>query len=503
MKKLILSALCFLFINFIYSKNYYTKKEMYKDFDYMYDILKNTCGQIQIRDKLTGDNILFKIQQQREKINLINSSTEFIALLDRCLTFVNDMHCGAITDSVSLANILKNKDKTEKLTETIKHIYNTPEKHKKIPIALLYQNGKYYSVGRFAVIEKDDSICDFLPIGSQIISINGISIDSIVNFNIEKGYSFYRWDASLTKKYIIKRNIYIPVSFDINIITYKFNEEISNLNIKNDKIITISGGGYFYQSFEEQGFVEYFEKDKILYIRLPKMLNCDFYKTEIQKRAKNVPINKIVIDIRHNGGGSDEVFMQILENMIKDTIFVRANIGFKYNPTMTKILSKKYGKKIIKNNKHHKIKLLDDEKYTIVNWGRNLVPNVNSINYGGNIYILQDKFIFSAAGSLSNLAQISDKLVSVGQETGYLLGFGVAPFIFSLPNSGFSFTVESAVDFTNVNQMSDFYHDKVEIPVEISIEDIVRYFNTEEEKLYSTDFLYNHDPVFQKVLEFE
>jgi hypothetical protein len=497
MQKLIFSILCVFITNLSFAQNYYTKQEMYQDFDELYNIVKSVCGQIEVKNKITNDDILAKIHQQRAKIKLINNSIEFIEFLDKCLSLVNDMHCGAITDSVVLVKILNNNAKSEKLIELINEYFRLPDKHKSLPIALYYYKGDYYSVGQFILSEESVNY-DSLPLGSKIISINGIAIDSIVNFNINNGYSFYRWDNLLNKKYIIKQSIYIPSSFDTNVITYLLNDKSKDLSIKKGSKITISSNGYFYQSFMQQGFVEYFAENKILYIRLPKMANYDFYKEEILKKGKDVSIDKIVIDIRHNGGGSDEVFMQILETLIKNTIFVNANIGFKDNSKVITTLSNKYGKKNYKKKKNN---LLDNKKYLMVNWGRNLVPDSNSINYNGKIYIMQDKFIFSAAGSLSNLAQLNDKLISVGENTGFLLGFGIAPFVFSLPNSGFSFAIEPAIDFTNVEKIYDFYHDNVEVPIEPTINAIVRYFNTEEKKLYSKDFLYNHDPVFQKVLE--
>lgn len=52
----------------------------------------------------------------------------------------------------------------------------------------------------------------------------------------------------------------------------------------------------------------------------------------------------------------------------------------------------------------------------------------------------------------------------------------------------------------------DYFHDNVEIPVEISVEQVVKNFNNYnpdrvDKYIYTKDFLYNHDPVFRKVLK--
>jgi hypothetical protein len=95
-----------------------------------------------------------------------------------------------------------------------------------------------------------------------------------------------------------------------------------------------------------------------------------------------------------------------------------------------------------------------------------------------------------------------DNIVSVGETTGKLLGFGVTPVFFTLPNSCFTFQLEPVLDLSNATTLWDYYHDNVEIPVDISVAQRVHYFNYSiQGDIYSKEYLFNYDPVFQKMLE--
>jgi hypothetical protein len=128
-----------------------------------------------------------------------------------------------------------------------------------------------------------------------------------------------------------------------------------------------------------------------------------------------------------------------------------------------------------------------------------LRPDSNSIAYGGNIYILQDSEIYSAAGTLAAFARYSEKIVSVGQPTGRLLGRGVDPMVFMLPHSGLISRLEPVLDINGIKTAQEAFRDDVEVAVPLSVKD---HLNRKGYKgdVYSEDFLYRFDPVFKRVL---
>lgn len=269
---------------------------------------------------------------------------------------------------------------------------------------------------------------------------------------------------------------------------------------------------FFFDS-EEDGCVEYFDDTNILYIRLPQMLAERYsYVDSIIAKGTDRPISKVVIDIRNNPGGADNVWMDILGAITKDTIFINSRMALKYTKEARSIMQK--SEKISDAkwdslfSKPTKLPLLGNKKFILVDWGNPIAPHKNSIGYDGNIYVLQNRMIFSSAGSLSNAAYLSDKIVSVGQTTGKLLGFGVAPRVITLPYSRFSFSLECLIEVNGREQTPyDYYHDNVEIPVEITAEQMVEYdLNASKNdtspiiRIYTKEFLYNFDPVFRRVL---
>jgi C-terminal processing protease CtpA/Prc len=364
-----------------------------------------------------------------------------------------------------------------------------------VPLFLDYHKGFYYSMGMFVV--NTDGEKDSLPRGLKILSINGNPIDTVVLSSVAQ--NTFSWDVLRKKPYARIHNIPIEKK-DTVFIYYEYQEKHKTLRyIKGKSNIKMSGGAYFFPD-SKRGFVEYFPSNEILYIRLPAMVDDDgYYKRKIIGKFGHVAIKKVVIDIRQNGGGSDLVWMDILSVIIKDTLDIKAPVGLKNTDRALNALG------VCRDTLEIvKVPLLDNEEFVVIEWGSKIVPHPQSINYTGKIYVLQDRGIYSAAGSLSNVAQMYDNIVSVGETTGRLLGFGVAPIAFTLPNSYFTFQLEPVLDLSNAETLWDYYHDKVEVPIDISVAQRVKYFNSAiEGDIYSKDFLFNHDPVFQKVLELE
>jgi hypothetical protein len=485
------------------SNNCLSKSQMYEDFDEFYSIMADVNPQLTLRKKVTGVDILTKISNSRQQIDTISNISFFMKLLMDNILLCNDMHNDFIFDKRALSIL-----DTVKIQKLVALSTQLDDDYLKIfadkyaiplPFFLDYFKGNYYNIGGVTITTNGE--IDTIPQGAKILNIDGFTVDTLL---ILKPFETrFRWDNILKKKYqkvyagdlILSKRDSITIEYEINGETQKV------LYLNNISKLELMGGTSF--SYEHKdGYVDYFEQDNILYIRLPQMWNSNYYVKQILEKGKGKKIEKVVIDIRQNGGGSDGVWIDILQSIIKKEIDIRTDIGFVPSDLMLKKLE------ISKDSvKLKKISLLDNQEFGILTWGEIVKPDKKSLKYNGKIYILQDNLIFSSAGSLSNVAFMSDKIVSVGETTGYLLGFGIAPIFFTLPNSYFTFQIEPVLDVSNANTLYDYYHDNVEIPVEISIEQRIKYFNNSKPSktggIYSKDFLYNHDPVFQKVLQLE
>ncbi len=502
MKKIFLFIVFMGCINALFSKPdtlLLTKQQMYEDYDEFCNILADVNPQLTVRKKTTSVDILQSILQQRANIDTLTNTAHFIDMLVCGIKMCNDGHATIVARENELHKVLNGDTvKINKITTLLTHSEEMLRKlysANKINLRLFldYYEGEYYNLGNF-IIKTQEKIDTLLPT-AKIIAIGGTAIDVL----IEDMAKTFAWDFTRVKRHALLKGSLLVDRQDTVAIDYEYQGIRKSIKfIAGKSIQNTSGGNYLFTAFNEKGFVNYFPNEKILYIRLPKMENDNhFYEQEIIKAAKDEPIEKVVIDIRRNGGGSDRVWMDILSMLLKDTLELKYPIGLKN--TGRAIDAMQVSRDTLETVR---IPLLDNKEFLVLNWGDRIYPHWQNIDYTGKIYLLQDKFIYSSAGSLSNIAWLYDNIISVGETTGMLLGFGLAPVIFTLPNSFFTFQIEPVIDLTNIKTIRDFYHDNVEIPVNISIEQRAKYFNCViRGDIYSTNFLFNHDPVFQKVLE--
>ena len=148
--------------------------------------------------------------------------------------------------------------------------------------------------------------------------------------------------------------------------------------------------------------------------------------------------------------------------------------------------------------KEIQIPALDNTNYLILQDEIEVIkPDKKSINYAGKIYIMQDQDIYSSTGSLSATALKYDNLISVGMTTGKLLGRGINPGLFILPNSKFIVKLPTVIDFTDINNAKDVYHDSVEVVFDLPISYHLKMAN--DDNLYSKEYLIKEDVFFNKM----
>ena len=265
-----------------------------------------------------------------------------------------------------------------------------------------------------------------------------------------------------------------------------------------DMDVPISIKGFSYRDSSDPK-VLYFEQTGILYIRLPDMDTeyISFYRDTIPK-YKDKSIQKVVIDIRSNGGGNDEVWMTVLSAIIDKSIICKNKTYLKNTPLVIDYMSKIRNEQIISDQ----ISSLNiDDNYYLERFDKDTIAlSPKSIRYTGKIYVLVDKRCFSSALAFTAFCCRTDQLITVGQPSGYIGGRGTSPFFFSLPHSKLIFAISPMLDATNVESIEDYYDRFVQIPVFLTIADYVFERKYEGER-YGEEYLFNYDSTFRKVLE--
>lgn len=469
-----------------------TQAQMYQDFDSLVYIIENVNPQLIIKKKITGIDYLSELKLMRNEIKDCKNTEEFILLINKAFTLMQDGHCNILfahpyfmpyktaqylyelTDSMAYCNTLKYINFFDKTEET-----------QKFWLEIKYINGEYYLLEPFKYKNR------IYKEGFKITEFNGESIHSFVQ-KLAKYRIRMRWDFN-NNRYYSEMFFWALPYLNIKYFSLTFCD-------KNEKKITDLFDNfkkvYNYErqiiSSDKDKKIKYFSNSCVLYIKLKKMdlnyLNLD----DINELSKNKKINKIVIDIRGNSGGNDNTWLKLLGRIIdKPIIYPVKQLVKNSNIIRYKL------KNEIKDFKNtEKISLLDNEEFLVIyNQNDTIYPDKKSIKYKGKIYLLQDEEIYSSALALSSVAALSDKIVSVGQTTGWMGGMCITPIAFTLPNSKLIFTIEPAIDATNIKTINNFWKDTVEVPFNPPLDYYINRAKSKE-KLNIED-----DQYYKKVIE--
>jgi hypothetical protein len=361
-----------------------------------------------------------------------------------------------------------------------------------------YINGSYFFSQNLTTDDEDEVV--FFDKGSKILRINNIDIDSYVIGVGENKGSPLRWDA--TRKKIYTPAIYIDTEDKITTVTV----EMSNGEIKDIDII--SGKTYLYyrgrmNTDSEEPKVLYFQRSNILYVRIPDMNTelIPFYNEKISS-FRNQKINKVVVDIRGNGGGNDDVWRNVLSAIIDKSLIWGTKILFKKTPVVISYLREIRRDSLPLINNDNLIINRDTFFYKYNDDLDTIIPAQNTISYSDNIYVIVDERCYSSAKAFTSVCDKIDRLVSIGQPTGNIGGEGLNPFIFSLPFSKLIFRMGSVIEgvYSDSDNIEDYYHDTLEIPIELTVEKVIFRENWTKQ-LYNEEYLFQHDDAFKKILE--
>jgi len=147
------------------------------------------------------------------------------------------------------------------------------------------------------------------------------------------------------------------------------------------------------------------------------------------------------------------------------------------------------------------IDLLNNKKMFVLESEWTIAPDSNSLLFGGNIYIFQNEFSYSASMSLTAFAKQFPQIISVGVPTGNISGFGIGPVVFQLNHSKYTFQMRTDVDLSVGQTPADLFQDTPEIVVFPTLEEQFFLINMFPPGCrYSECFLRNFDPLFRHIV---
>ena len=450
-----LSLFFFIISNISFSQSIddsFSQKKMQKDLDIFKNIrLKANSGLYKYRTKEQIDSIYNWAENKIEK-----SSTyrEFFNIICQLTDFEGSLHNGTYW--------------SDKQWKSIKN-----ESYGYFPIPLKFIEGK------LLVNIKDNNI----PLGSEIISINGNSIKQLLTelgkyyttdgYNItgkklgisENFSKYYRYNYGLKNKFkVIYKSTENEKEKTITLksVSYKKSAEIfqTRYSIKTDRKLYDDIKQREYYSINKidstteiltiNSFSLGSNKDKS-HIKYTQFLDSVFTNLN-QNRTKN-----LIIDVRNNGGGdkpNDMVTLSYLAKSPQKEIksawisFTNSIPYWKYFKVDIPFYLKPFAK--------GKLKKIMKQQLPIVKNNRRYYKNIetyqpNKNRFKGQIYLLIGPKTASIASLFSSMLASNTNTIVIGEETsgGYYGHNGSFPVEYKLPKSDF------LTDFSIVNLTQD------------------------------------------------
>lgn len=463
---------------------------MISDFDTLVRNILAISPQHPVRKKVTGVDIREDLASIRKEVIHCTTEAAFLDCIQRALNSCQDGHTSLIrTGYLPSRKDYKEAGLSEQAIDLIPHydsLWRIVPLNRKLFLPLAYLKGEYYCLSSFSTEQKN------ITAGSTLVSCNGQPVHRFVQ-SLLSYKRMMRWD--------FEHNRYFAEDFFLAT-NFKEGDSLLLEFVRPDKKriavnLAVSQPLHFTDTIStavnQVKKVEYWEKEKLLYIRVPQMSEPDYYPPLIRSLASGKPLDKVIIDIRDNPGGGDGVWINILGALINDPInytdFILCN--------NTEDLKKHFPEDAKDWKPYDREKFAEDNYLIFYSGPSSIQPDSLSIGYHGPIYLLQNENIYSSAGSFSAVAALSTQLISVGSNTGRLLGKGVSPLLFELPSSKILYRIEPVIDFLNVKTARDVYHDKVEVKVELSITEYLNRLKNKS-RMYEKDYLLKSDPVFIK-----
>ena len=195
---------------------------------------------------------------------------------------------------------------------------------------------------------------------------------------------------------------------------------------------------------------EILEKDKVayLYIKSFHQFNIDSDGKVIYKFLQKIKDYKVlIIDIRNNGGGSDNYWQEnIVSPLLNKTVVYNTYLAFRGGKFSENFIENKLNKKYDSLDNISKIKKENlsntppelENKFKYYQKSVHVIHPQYTVGFKGKIYLITNKKVFSASEAFSVFAKSTGFATLMGEPTGGD-GIGFDPAICSLPNSGYIF----------------------------------------------------------------
>lgn len=465
-----------------------SKEELLADFDQTLSFIDDFSVHKDLNRRRLGIDYEAEFAKLRLQIHDGMDRCAFYRTINSALNVVQDLHVSMMGYSY-LSQYGQYQKKfnfaDDETYESAAMFQDCESSRPSLQLPIVFEDGKYIVHSSFRY--KDAEIAS----GTEITTYNGQPIRAY----IEENYTLIRGVKMNDREKIPYSTRFAEPGSDDFVISLSDGRTIAmNKNDSLEFLKPVTHNVGFGSQTEPK--VLYFDKEKILYIAIP-MMSFE-YAEEINSKvdeifAQKKDVRKVAIDIRGNAGGNDMTWRAVLSHLASQDQVLTLNLKAKYNDRVVRYYGE--GREITSES----VPLLGGQRYWTLNDNViDLPADEDSVRFDGNIYLLQDEFIYSSAGNFSIFALSHDNIISVGDTTDFVGGGQIEPLFFKLDRSGIFFRIEAVLDFNGVTKLEDFSHNYVEEYIPMTYEDY-HLRSTYDGDLYGEAFLREMDTLFRFV----
>ncbi len=442
--------------------------EWQEDFDYLYDFVKDNYPYLWVKDRTHGLQWLNLRSEFDQMIADATDNEDFLCAIMQSVTALQNRHTAVLDPARVKSNYINYADWypvnvifSEEINTAAYYwqsIYNTCLNKLNFGI---FDAKIVYDRGNYTIVDGSGSWEDLYGNGTLVTHVDGVPMDTAVKSCYSKDYFDYDFEREKTYLWRIS-----PHSFGENAEYTLYNTTGHQKNITFNLLPGYSGMPYEYPS-PVVSYTKY-ESDSIAYLDVNTFNTPDvepYFPGVLTFYDEVKEYDHLIIDIRGNTGGFFSAWLDgIVQPLTSESYLHEFYMGYRMTRYMRKLHEQFMAVEVSKKDFAYLPPEVTEENFELyLAWGT--YTPVNSVNFTGEIILLTDNVVYSAAEGFANFCKQSGFASIYGTATG---GDGLMlwPLYCVLPNSKLVINMASVLGLDENGQANeevrtqpDFYYE--------------------------------------------
>lgn len=441
-----------------------SNQEKMEDWHYFLDLVQRNYPYFGVQKRVSDTEWSERVKEIETILLKSNDDLSFYKAIALAATSLQNGHTHIISPSsfTSYAEFyLKEKIWQEAFTADVYKAYEhwqevVGEKTTYLNFEISYVAGSYY------VTRTNNTQ---VPLLSEVLAVNGKEVNRYVKEDVKTVQKLF---DPINKKPYIKRFVFTEGRVELTLKTAKTTR---------NEVVEIYTPLKPEQFARAQTSMAVIEEKQIAYVKIPSFSSSLITEDNKKLKAFYTEIKDypyLIIDIRGNGGGSDYYWQKnILEPLLEQKITVNSYIIHREDPFVKKFFQARLGlgNYFLRRSKLELEKLLalppevlTDEFADPVQFSYIVSPR-QPVGFKGQVFLLIDEGVYSAAETFAMVAKASGFAYLVGTNTGGD-GPGFDPIFFTLPNSKLVVRMSASMGLNPDGTANEEYQTRPDLYVE-------------------------------------